>query len=542
MSVRVYQFGLLAPTEGEADVRSQLRASHEYANDLIAIERGRRAAIREIHAESEAVREAESLLKAATRSTRNAARKALAQARRQAERDLPDDMASIAALDKSVRRDARALTTSWWGSYLTIEASHDQLRKSRLYDGLEPVVPRFRRRNRLGDDTYAEGDARHDWWLSDGQIGIHVQNRTLSTAEVLRCEDSYVRVELLPDRRGSTGYPRYGVLWLRVGTDGREPRWARWPMKLHRPIPDGASWKWVRVSCRREALREQWSCEITVELPAAETRVPEGVGAVAVEVCWEQTEDTIRVARYLDEWGERGELLLPPRLSKALAHGAGIRAVRDIMTNDLRKQLVRSVSGVTLPAWLRTELATVAIWRSHWRFHRLFARWRRDCPAVAAEAFSLLAAWYEREKHLYQYEDCERAQAVRSRREFYRVQAARWAERYHTIILDGRDLSREARWGAESAVRFLAGTSVLRAALGHAIAAKMTVEHVEDGWLEQAIERYRADQPPGGARNTEISQKDAPLRGGAWGRRKTRKLQGDQNLVGARKPVPNDAE
>ena len=54
MTTRVYQFGCLAPTEGLDVVRAQLRSAHDFRNDLVAIERGRRAALRALE-ESPAV-------------------------------------------------------------------------------------------------------------------------------------------------------------------------------------------------------------------------------------------------------------------------------------------------------------------------------------------------------------------------------------------------------------------------------------------------------------------------------------------------------
>ena len=43
MTLRVYRYGCLPPIEGVDVVRAQLRAAHDYRNDLVAIERGRRA-------------------------------------------------------------------------------------------------------------------------------------------------------------------------------------------------------------------------------------------------------------------------------------------------------------------------------------------------------------------------------------------------------------------------------------------------------------------------------------------------------------------
>ena len=83
MSRRVYQFGLRPPTVNEAIVRAQLRHAHEYRNELVAIERGRRAALRAVDDVPE-VREAEAIVRAATKSTRVAAIALLRAARKAA--------------------------------------------------------------------------------------------------------------------------------------------------------------------------------------------------------------------------------------------------------------------------------------------------------------------------------------------------------------------------------------------------------------------------------------------------------------------------
>ena len=47
----VYRYGLLAPVAGADVVEAQLRAAHRYRNDLVMIERGRRAAVRALTTE-----------------------------------------------------------------------------------------------------------------------------------------------------------------------------------------------------------------------------------------------------------------------------------------------------------------------------------------------------------------------------------------------------------------------------------------------------------------------------------------------------------
>ena len=44
--ILVYKYGLLAPIQNGDLAREQIRAAHRYQNDLIEVERGRRAAVR----------------------------------------------------------------------------------------------------------------------------------------------------------------------------------------------------------------------------------------------------------------------------------------------------------------------------------------------------------------------------------------------------------------------------------------------------------------------------------------------------------------
>lgn len=615
MITRVYQFGLLPPTSGEAAVRAQFRAGHDYANDLTAIERGRRWALRQIHDTPE-VREAETVLRAATRSTRKAALKALTAARRAAERTASDvsspevidaqtaydaaraaDKAAsttasrtlvrdrkhalraacaaagdrleqIALLDESIRRDARALTSCYWGGYLRVEASADQARKAPLYgdDGLTPSDPRFRVGPRTRE-LFGDSDPRRAWWHGDAQVGVQLQGG-LAHGDALRCEDSRVRLELQPAEPEPPGppranpRPRYGTLWLRVGSDGRAPVWATWPVKMHRAIPDNTTWKWCRVSCRREGPRERWTCEITIEIPGEHPRTldRELSGAIAVEVAWEpQGDGGIRVARWADSRGERGEVVLPAEIVRGIRKGDGLRAVRDLVLNEMRPRLAGALRrhAAPLPSWLATEAATVHLWTSHGRFHRLAMRWQRERCDAAREAYEILDAWRQRDTHLWEYEAHGRDDALRRRLDWYRKLAAGWARQYRTVILDDRDLSREARWGEDSDVRQTAAPAELRGAEGgggalpHAFGGSVVwdvwrdhdpEDPPETTWPERAIERWRAAEEAGVTREGAESSGSAEVRGGAWARRRARSAERRRSDGGARDAVGKSSE
>lgn len=610
MTVRVYQFRLDPPTQGEREVRMQLASAHRYRNDLVAIERGRRAALRAVHDVPE-VLEAEAVLRDATRSTRRAAVKALWDARRQAEKRastadetapdlaaalaavaaLPadckpairsaarralkvaraaagDELARISLLDEEIRRGARELATCHWGTYLSVEASADQARKAPLYadDHRTPAEPRFLRG---GANRYVpEDDARSVWWCRPSQVGMHVQGRVCRTSDALSGRDAWVRLEDVEpiDRPKAHQQVRRATLALRIDRD----TWARWPIRIHRELPDAAHWSWVRVSCRPQQGafgRERWSVEITLDdpaRPARELSASQLRGALAVELCWSPPGDdgSMLVGRWLDSDGQRGELRLPRKLVRGLGEvPAGIQSVRDLVLNEMRPKLARALRecGEPLPAWLSRACATLNLWQKPGRFHDLVRMWRSARCDAARGAYEILDAWAERDTHLDDYEDGTRARSLRWRREIYRTQAAAWARVYESVIVPDRDLSREARYGTESELRFLASPQELRDCLRRACGAEDAPWRgphgvIDDGeedsdvpeWLEMAVgrwrERSRDEQTPVDARDAGKASGNERVRGGAWARRQRKAAERDLERGAARKVAGNAAE
>ena len=523
--IRVYQFALRTPVENEPLARAQLLAAHRYRNQHVAIERGRRWAVRLCEA-SEEVDEAVALVQSATKSTRKDALKDLRAARKAAREAHADELARIAELDADIRRNARAHTSSYWGSYLTIEQSSDQVRRMPIYepDGLTPSDPRFVR------------------WTGAGQIGVQLQGGAL-TPDVLAGRDTRIR---LID----------GVLWLRVGSEGRDPIWAKWPIVQHREIPSGADWKWARVSLRKEGPWERWSCEITLEIPGEHPRNldKDPQGAIAVEVTWDKPGDALVVARWRDDAGRTGTIELSEYDEQGIRKPDGIRSVRDQLLNDLKKRLPRAYAecrGDLGPPWLGEAIDGAQYWRSQSRAHTLLTRWRAEKCDAARAAYEILDAWWLRDMHLWEYEAGARGQALRRRREKYRVLAVTWSREYRHVILDDRVLSREARFGDASDLRFTAGPSELRQCLEHAFGGRnggnVTTHPVRDDaakseteerdWCERAIDAWIA----GGARATKKVSESTGVKGGAWSLRKSKKSQKQAENGTAREPVAKGA-
>lgn len=600
--IRVYRFRLRPPTEGQEIVREQIRLENRYRNDLCSIERGRRAAIRELE-DSPEVQEAFANLKASTRSTRKEAMRALSRARRaarerasecretdrmrsaqsalaalalvsatsglpapklvhaEAKRELRraraeagDQLSVIALLDEEIRGNAYEHSSLLWGSKLTVHAAHDQFRRTDLYDddGVTPRDPKYRR---SGAIRYWP-DQR--WSFGDGQVSVHVQNRTLTTEDATGGQDAWIRIG--PERRP--------MLSLRIGSDGRRPIWASWPIAtsadgkrkelLPRAMRPGKI-TWARVRCSHSGPRgegqgfgtgEVWECSITVdeETPSDIGRVP-AVGTIAIEVCWDKPREHLIAARWHDSRGGGGTVPLPSSIVSRLESASHVRSVRDVLMQSALTGVQRLLleSRHEKPLWLLEAAGTLHLWKNAARLHDLVRRWRWEKCDAAREAYDRLQEWEVRDAHLWALENGRRKRALGYRLDFYRNLARQWERTYEHVILDDRQLNREARFGEQSDLRFQAGPAELRGAITHAFgrnrvqhfAWKEEVSEEDDRhWCERAIDAHLR----GAAREGRKPKRTVHGAGGAWGSRLSGQAKKAKENGVARKPIGNVSE
>lgn len=539
----VYRFGCLSPTgDSSRLIREQLRFALEYRRDVVIIERGRRHAMRAILSADAAVLEAEELWRVATKSDRKERRKDLSHARRMALANASEHVTEIEGLEKEISKNAYNHARCAWGTRLDINGAAASARSAGLY----------------ADDMVTPSDPAWPHWRGEGQIAIQLQ-KGLLTRDALRGADTRVRLRL-NDRAGAEsrrGKRPYGTMSFRVGSDGRAPIWAEVPILVDRAIPDAASWQWVRLSVRMEGPHEHWSCEITLDTNAPHPHSLDTslAGAIAVELMWTPLDDGgIRVASWQDSRGERGLVDIPARMVNGIRKPDGIRAVRDVTLNDLRPRLARAIqeSTDTLPAWLSRAASTMQFWKSPARFHDFVRMWRSVKCDAARPAYELLQAWEMRDYHLWEYEAGSRREAIRERRDLYRVFAARWSEQYRSVLVPDRNLSREARFGEDSDRRFTASPQELRDCLrkkfgpySHDVPWRGPNGVIDTGdedadvplWLEYAIEWWRDEQNGVFAREEENAIKSGQKRVGVWTKRKAAKAAKSGAEEGARKAV-----
>src|SRR5690606_29855257 len=245
--IRIYGYTLLPPTLNAQLVEEQMRAGHRYRNTLVEIERERRERVagvlsghvdtkplaKQIAAlteERERLRLEIKANRAATRSRPEAAEdrarvrdlgariKDLREQLRAAKAAIVADPEIQAKLDEIEQwsrariKEERARCGAYWGTYLHAEAAADQGRKSK-------TPPRFAR------------------WTGEGRIGVQIQGG-IDIDELTT--DTQLQIREHEDPRTGRRAGARKLLRMRVGSEGRAPIWAEWPMIMHRALPDGA--------------------------------------------------------------------------------------------------------------------------------------------------------------------------------------------------------------------------------------------------------------------------------------------------------------
>lgn len=472
---RVAQYGILPPVEGGKVVRDQMRSTARYYNDLIALERTRRAVYRDLRsqfADMAPIEDRATRLASELSGLRDAIKAARKDARRRVETRELDDRAKSVYVELKAARDAlklaraaarddvelqgavreldaralvwakalRATTDSYWGSYLLAEASIEQARKATV----DPTFRRARGRERIA----------REWQSSaEGRIGVQIQGG-MSVAELLGGEDTRLRLVDAPEsyrgrRTSARGLRRCAtkLLYVRVGSEGRAPVWAVFPLILHRSIPSEATIKGATVSLRVEGMRELWTANLTYVREAVP--MPQHAGVVALDLGWRKRPDaSLRVAYWADDQGGHGEILMPPLIRDQLRRARDLREIQDRHFNRAVRWLQRWLSvadGDALPLWLARERTTLGQWRSHARLRDLVLRWRDARFGGDRRIYEALERWMHRSRHLVQYEDGARSNALRARREVYRMAAVQIARQYGAVVIEDFDLNKAKR-------------------------------------------------------------------------------------------------
>jgi hypothetical protein len=500
---RVYQYGLLPPTENAELVWNQMREGHRTYNDYVRCEITRRDTTREIlsglgltvleHAVAEAkipLDKANKAVKASRLATGtrevpkplNDALKVARKAHKKAVQAFRDKMAELGPAllpiqdeigEKHLerRRAVYAESKVYQGTQQLIRYRVDAATKTPLYKGATPNNPKFK-------------CGRNDVFV--GHVGV--QMHSFPTENVFQEDNRWVRLDHLNADAPKKNHRLRTTLHLRVGSNGQKPVWASWPMILHRPLPKGGKISWVAVTMQYVGPHAVWSVEFTVSAPCEQPKDAYANDSVSLDLGWREFprdngHPEIRLASWLGQDGQNGELRVPSSTIRGLCWERELASIRKKNFNEILTTLVDWLKNLgEVPDWIREAsqsaktrgeelpssaqaIAWIAQWESQARLAALVKRWAHNRFEGDAEIFGSrpnreevdpeiaqflgparirqgpgLEGWRYHDYHLWKWETSQRRKARRNRREVYRLFAKNLASRYRVLVIEDFDL------------------------------------------------------------------------------------------------------
>jgi hypothetical protein len=371
---RTYEFGCLPPLQGNETALEQMLRRHLLWNALVKIDRAHQAEVLRVIADPEH-----------PGTWRKRARLSA------------EERAQLVELEVGRRasvKQAQAESGLYWCNYDDVVQQYERARKQSRHG----VELRERR--------------------ADGRGKVTVRFQTGLAMPLVYGDDSRLQIDR-PDerawsdaRRGARRRLARSKARIRIGTVKRgAPIWLELPVVLHRPLPDDGVVRAASVERERVGGRWRWRLLVTVELrEQAEAR---SGAAVVVELGWERSEAGLRVARWEDAGGERGELWLGPEL-----------LWRFEKLDVLKSERARAFHEIRALLGMQDEVRTPG------QLVGLVREWERRGTAMG-EALE----WRRRHRHLKAWEEHLRDQTLRHRRELYRRFVAGLVAGHGTVVV-----------------------------------------------------------------------------------------------------------
>lgn len=442
---KIWRYGAKAPLENADVVDQQIGLAHAYRNNLIERERDRRRCTDELLCEMfpdlHAVEKRYEAAKEDVEDLKEAVRKAKFESdTNRAPKEMREDLKKAKAIEREVYAERKKLRTKyfqdpkWKRRSKTIEDRDKKLRKelranSGLFWGTYLKVEQDMRDIRKG----APPDFRR--WSGHGCVAVQIQHG-LTPEKAYACEDSRIRIEVVPDR--CTAKKQRAIVWMRVGSEKRAPIWAKVFCTIHRPFPEDCLIKWVYLTRRRVACTHRWNlCFVISRKDGFPETKPSGFGWVGVDMGWRVTEDGIRVATWADDRGESGQVVLSGQDVSRWFRAYELKSQRDRNFNEIRdvfKDYLDKNKG-TVPDWILEKCSHLHQWRSQARLAALILRWRDERFDGDSEMFDRLEAWRKQDRHLYQWEANQKLKAVEWRNDKFRNVVAKWRQDYSEVVI-----------------------------------------------------------------------------------------------------------
>jgi hypothetical protein len=325
--------------------------------------------------------------------------------------------------------------------------------ESGLYWGTEAII-------KQACASFASGaPPRFKRFDGTGQVAVQLQGG-------LDCEHA-TRANTLcfldPDSRDGKLIDCY----FRIGSDGREPIFAKARIVMHRALPDGKI-KWGYLEKRKVANHVRWTLRLTIDCEG--TPVRHGTDRwCAIHVGWSRQHSGLRAAIWQGCDGKQGAVTLSNEHLRDYERLDNLRSKRDQRFNEMRDRLAEWIDGRDVPEWMSEARKHMGKWRSPQRMAKLILQWRDDRFDGDDDEFHVMDAYRKEDKHLWQNERRLSLRVVRRRTDLYRKFAHQLSQEYGVVYVgkvDAKELTensepedlerdntqahRQAKWAAVS--------------------------------------------------------------------------------------------
>lgn len=457
----VRQYGLGEPLDWGEDCENQLRAMNRLWNTLVEIEHGYREQVRALtdddlnialkNLELDQARQEKKEFSTQRKKLRSEARsknidtkfidleiKCLAETirvlsgelkllRAEVRKHLQEDLRCLNDKRYEEVKQARQQSGLWWCNYNAVCESYDRARKRAMKTGSALRFHRFDGSGRLKNQIQGGMTVAQLLTGKHAQVQIHA-----NTGPVWRHE-------------GRVGHSKGELVWT-VYTSEEGRRTVRFPIYLHRPIPDDVILKEAVVSRRRLGLRYQWTVTFTCQAPDIEPAWSERRACCGIDIGWRKLPTGLRVATLIGTNSNVPEyLLLPSFMLEQWDYIEALQSTIDNEQNTMRNQL-QAWDWVGAPEQLAARLKRLStITRGGAGLMAVLAKEWREYPDYEPQRLTFLENWRRHNRRDCTERDNLRAKLIAHRREIYRIWAKEIAERYGVIGLEDFDLSSAAR-------------------------------------------------------------------------------------------------
>lgn len=485
----IYEYGLLAPIENEKELREEIRRAHKFKNGYIALRKEMYASLKALFLEMAGEEYREIVAKIAPLEKEKKQLqdeiKEIKKELRQKRVNAPKQRARIKEInlllkplmgDKKVISDRVTKDPYYQTRKKSIEKDYKKTKRNEyncahndIYSGTRNLI--------TNSSNQGGHKIRFKRWDGSAHLRIQVQlveeteenkgqQKTIPlTQEILfGCKHTLVRVEPVSEGAWHPSVPRGDrrrlsrtVLSFRIGNlnkegkpdpNGKTPLWAKFPMIMHRPLPEGAIIKEVHLLCEKVANREKWKVQFMLEIPPIPRRIDGPV--LAIDVGWRQHPEGLLVGTCYDGTSYEKKILLSEIIDKMNHSDETLKSKRKIDFNETLDEFKTWLKEQkNLPEWLKERTSHIHLWKSQAQLASLVLQWlntpESDRPENGDDMLDYLEEWRKYDLRDWQEEADNRKKAARWRRETYRIWAKDLAEKYSAVVFENIKISALAK-------------------------------------------------------------------------------------------------